>query len=161
MLALAGVPGIYVHSLIGSRSWHEGVTQTGQNRTINREKIERLALESDLADQASLRSRVFSAYRRLLDARAADQAFHPNGGQQVLLLNDHVFTLLRTSPDGSSRVLCIHNVSNRAQELRIAFSELDLPPGVWRDLLTSEEFHARKEQWILPLAPHDVRWLKT
>ena len=40
MLALAGVPGIYVHSLIGSENWQDGVAQTGANRTINREKLE-------------------------------------------------------------------------------------------------------------------------
>ena len=161
MLALAGVPGIYVHSLIGSRSWSEGVVQTGRNRTINREKIDRDALEADLADRTSLRSRVFSAYRQLLDARAAESAFHPNGHQQVLLLNDSVFTLLRTSPDGTSQVLCAHNLSGQRQELHIALDRLDLSPGTWHDLLTGERLHAAKEYVTLALAPHAIRWLKT
>ena len=161
MLALAGVPGIYVHSLIGSRSWNDGVVQTGRNRTINREKIDRAALEADLADHASLRSLVFAAYRRLLDARAADPAFHPSGEQQVLQLNDSVFTLLRASPDGSNRVLCVHNVSDQVQDLRIAPTELSIPSGVWRDLLTGERFHPGKEHMTLALPPYAVRWLKT
>jgi len=77
MLALRGVPGIYVHSLLGSRSWQEGVERTGRNRTINRQKFERAALEAELADQDSLRWRVFAAYRDLLRARASEPAFHP------------------------------------------------------------------------------------
>jgi sucrose phosphorylase len=158
MLALAGVPGIYVHSLIGSRSWHEGVAQTGRSRTINREKIDRTTLESDLADPASLRSRVFAAYRRLLDTRAAEPAFHPNGSQQVLRLNETVFTLLRLSPDSSNRVLCVHNVSSQRQELHVTPAELDQPPRVWRDLLTGEEFCA--DDGHLALAPYAIRWLK-
>ena len=39
LLSLPGVPGIYVHSLLGSRNWPEGVAQTGHNRTINRRKF--------------------------------------------------------------------------------------------------------------------------
>jgi hypothetical protein len=35
---LPGVPGTYIHSLIGSRNWIEGVNQTGRARTINRGK---------------------------------------------------------------------------------------------------------------------------
>jgi sucrose phosphorylase len=161
MLALAGVPGIYVHSLIGSRSWHEGVARTGRNRTINREKIKRVTLESDLADQASLRTRVFTAYRRLLDARSSEPAFHPGGRQRILMLNENVCTLLRVSPDGNSQVLCAHNVSDQDQEIRVSPTELDLPPGVWCDLLSGEEFRAGRAQSTLTLAPYDVRWLKT
>ncbi len=163
MLALAGVPGIYVHSLslIGSRSWHEGVTQTGRNRTINREKIDRTALESDLSDRASLRSRVFSAYCRLLGARSADPAFHPNGRQRILRLSESVLALLRVSPDGNSQVLCAHNVSDQEQEIHISSADLDLPPSMWRDLVSGEEFRASKAQLALTLAPYDIRWLKT
>ncbi len=40
MLSLVGMPGIYFHSLFGSRGWIEGVKQTGHNRTINREKCQ-------------------------------------------------------------------------------------------------------------------------
>jgi sucrose phosphorylase len=160
MLALAGVPGIYVHSLIGSRSWHEGVQQTGRNRTINREKIGRAKLETDLADPTSLRSRVLAAYRSLLGARAGEPAFHPNGRQQVLMLNEHLCTLLRTSPDGSSTVLCAHNVSSRGQDLHVTPAELDQPSHVWRDLLTGKEFRADAGHLKLTLAPYAIRWLK-
>ncbi|MEW6650048.1 MAG: alpha-amylase family glycosyl hydrolase, partial [Chloroflexota bacterium] len=38
LLSLAGLPAIYVHSLLGSRGWIEGVARTGMNRSINREK---------------------------------------------------------------------------------------------------------------------------
>ncbi len=48
MLALSGVPGIYFHSLFGSRGWPEGVTITGQNRTINRQKFDRAEVEREL-----------------------------------------------------------------------------------------------------------------
>ncbi|NDJ61923.1 MAG: sugar phosphorylase, partial [Chloroflexi bacterium] len=38
MLAMVGVPGVYFHSLYGSRNFNAGAEQSGHNRTINREK---------------------------------------------------------------------------------------------------------------------------
>ena len=39
ILAMPGVPGIYFHSLVGSKNYHDGVKHSGINRTINREKL--------------------------------------------------------------------------------------------------------------------------
>ena len=39
LLSLQGVPGIYYHSLLGSRNWLRGVEESGINRRINRGKI--------------------------------------------------------------------------------------------------------------------------
>lgn len=164
MLALAGVPGIYVHSLIGSRSWQRGVAQTGRNRTINREKLDRAELERDLADPASLRHQVFAAYRRLLQTRAAQPAFHPYGEQRVLTLNEAVFSLLRTAPDGNSHVLCLHNVSDQVRSVHLLPNELGLPAGDWLDLVSGEVQAASKgsgqDGWDLSLPPYAVRWIR-
>lgn len=111
MLSLVGVPGIYFHSLFGSRGWLDGVKQTGRNRTINREKCTLHSLQRELADSKSLRARVFARYRQLLSARKSSPAFHPHGRQKILDLHSSVFALERISPDEKSRVLCLHNVS--------------------------------------------------
>ena len=160
MLSLAGVPGIYVHSLIGSRSWHDGVAQTGRNRSINREKLDCATLEREMGDPDSLRHQVFGAYRHLLKFRAAEPAFHPHGEQQALELNGGVFTLLRTSPDGRSQVLCIHNVSDQVQLLHLCPEDLGLPAGKWLDLLSGREYSVDRKQSTLSLPPYAVLWLK-
>jgi glucosylglycerate phosphorylase len=54
MLSIVGVPGIYFHSLFGSRGWREGAIQSGQNRTINRQKC-----RLDQIGRASCRERVY------------------------------------------------------------------------------------------------------
>ncbi len=123
---------------VGPRAW----SITGHNRTINRQKLDRDALERELADPESLRHQVFAAYRRLLRARASDAAFHPHGAQRVLSAGEGVFALLRTSPDGRSRVLCAHNVSAREQIWQVRPAELGTAPGTWRDLLTGEDVAA-------------------
>jgi len=113
MLSLLGVPGIYFHSLFGSRGWLEGVKITGRNRTINREKCQLDELQNELADEDSLRSKVFTRYSQLLKARSKYSAFHPHGTQKILDVHPSVFAVERVSPDGKSRALGLHNVSEK------------------------------------------------
>jgi glucosylglycerate phosphorylase len=115
LLSLRGLPGIYFHSLFGSRNWPEGVKTTHHNRSINRQKLTRADLEDELADRNSLRSQVFSRFRRLLAQRAASDAFHPQGGQKILDLGRAVFAVLRSSPTGSRQMLCLQNVTEQKQ----------------------------------------------
>jgi sucrose phosphorylase len=156
LLALVGVPGIYFHSLLGSRGWPEGVKQTGRNRTINRQKLRRDDLEHELADPASLRHRVFSRYTQLLQARAALPAFHPHGAQRVDECGEAVFALWRLSPDGHQRVLCLHNITPQAQRVSIALHDPD--SREWLDVLSGERF-AVIPSAAFPLAPYQIRWL--
>jgi sucrose phosphorylase len=100
MLALVGVPGIYFHSLFGSRGWPEGVRLTGYNRAINRQKLDRATLEAELADPHSPRSQVFRRTLRLLEARRGSPAFHPMGVQRVLNCGESAFGIARHSRDG-------------------------------------------------------------
>jgi glycosidase len=148
MLALAGVPGIYLHSLLGSINWHEGVKLTGRARTINREKLDAATVERELADINSRRAQVFRRYSALLTIRRADPAFHPNGTQQVFYLHPAVFALDRVAPDGSSHVLALHNVAGQP-------APVTLPPGQWRNLHDEKIYTAK-----LTLNPYQVAWLK-
>ena len=170
MLALAGVPGIYVHSLVGSRSYHAGVERTGHHRSINREKFRRSDLERALADPASLRHRVFYPYLHLIRTRTAHRAFHPNGPQQVLYVHPALFVLLRTAPNnGSASLLCIHNVSNAEQPFQADLGSLSHgPPNFWglggcgqvRDLITGTTSPVDASGKLsLHLAPYQVLWL--
>jgi glycosidase len=128
MLSLRGVPGIYFHSLFGSRNWREGVQTTHRNRTINRQKLERSSLERELADHSSLRSQVFGRFRRLLLLRASSAAFHPNSEQSILNVGREVFGVLRQSFDGRQRMLCLQNVSAQTQVATILNTTFTLEP---------------------------------
>lgn len=112
MLSLQGMPGIYFHSLFGSRGDRAGAEFSGFKRRINREKLDRVRLETELADASSLRAQVFSGLRELLGTRRSHAAFAPIAPQRVLDLDPRVFAVLRQSADGSDRVLCLHNVSS-------------------------------------------------
>jgi glucosylglycerate phosphorylase len=111
MLAMPGMPGIYFHSLFGSRGDREGAESSGIPRRINRQKLGRVELERELADPSSRRARVLFALKALLRQRQASAVFHPAGGWEVVATDPRVFALRRTSPDGTEAVLCLHNVS--------------------------------------------------
>ncbi len=149
MLSLIGMPGIYFHSLFGSRGWIEGVKQTGRSRTINREKSQLDKLQNELANKNSLRSRVFAKYSQLLKARSGASAFHPHGAQKILDIHPSVFAIERISPDGTSRVLCLHNVSDQT----ISFSTKHKSAV---DLFTGQTIQVSN----VTLQPYQVEWLK-
>ncbi|HUG35238.1 MAG TPA: sugar phosphorylase [Anaerolineales bacterium] len=149
MLSLIGVPGIYFHSLFGSRGWAEGVKLTGRNRTINREKCQMDELQNQLADENSLRFKVFKRYSQLLKTRSGTSAFHPHGTQSILDYHPSVFSVERTSPGGASRTLCLQNVSHE----RISFSTRY---RLTIDLFTSQEVQTSN----ITLEPYQVLWLK-
>jgi sucrose phosphorylase len=160
MLALVGVPGIYFHSLFGSRSWREGVDVTGRNRTINRQKFELHELEQELNDPASLRREVFRRYAQLLRARRASSAFHPHGSQEVLDYGQAIFALLRFAPDGNQRVLCLHNISDQPQRVRLGSKEIfGLFAGRLIDLITNRRMDELSND-IVVLQPYQTLWLR-
>ena len=117
MLALAGVPAIYVHALFGTPNWREGYEESGEKRKLNRRKFSHAEVEAWLRDPASRASRILKGLKQMLVARAASPAFHPTAPQQVLDLGPEVFALERGR--GSKRELVAVNLSSRTLRLRL------------------------------------------
>ncbi len=158
MLSLRGVPGIYFHSLFGSRNWREGVEETGRYRTINRQKLNISDLEAALSDPDTLAARVYRGYVRLLKARQEYPAFHPQGGQQILSMHKNIFAVLRTSLDQRETILCLINVTALPQTLFISPANLNIASiAKCYDLL--EEIECQGNGEIL-LAPYQIRWMQ-
>jgi len=161
MLSLRGVPGIYFHSLFGSENWEEGVKETGRNRTINREKLEISYLKAELARPESLRSLIYQGFCDLLKARKQTPAFHPFGEQVILDLHPAVFALMRTSPDGSSHILCLHNVSNQLIDLEVKLPQFSFSAGsAFFNLITGNLVPGSEIGSQLQLDPYEVLWLR-
>ena len=160
MLALVGVPGIHFHSLFGSRGWRAGVETTGRNRTINRQKFGLADFEHELTDERSLRYQVFQRYSQLLRARAGSSTFHPHGSQEILDYGEAVFAVLRFSPDGSTRVLCLHNISEQPQRVKIETKEIfGLFAGGLIDLIADQRMDDLLKD-TLALQPYQSLWLR-
>ncbi len=165
LLALAGVPALYVHSLLGMPGDREAVERTGQNRAINRRKLEYREAEGLLEEQGSLQARVLAGCRRLLAARAGHPAFHPRGAQRVLdgegSDGGALFCLERVSPDGREKVLCLHNVGRKPALYRPEARGGTSPAG-WVDLIRGRLVPARRDEHgrlQIPLEPYEALWL--
>ncbi|MCB0153437.1 MAG: sugar phosphorylase [Anaerolineae bacterium] len=158
MLALAGVPGLYIHSLFGSANDHIGVEETGRARSINRQKWLRAEVEAVLANPNSRSYQIFQRYLALLQARVAHPAFHPNGPQQILDTPPGLFGLLRTAPDGSERALCLHNITAQPQTVALAVSQFDIE-GDLVEIILGETVTLAEGQLRLTVEPYGVKWL--
>jgi sucrose phosphorylase len=133
MLSLRGVPGIYFHSLFGSRNWTKGVQLEKNKRAINRQKLSLTEMEHQLAEPTSLRSLVFRRYQALLTQRTSSSAFHPHGHQKILDAGRGVFAVVRSSPDDSQHVLCLQNITEKAQTVLLpdAVNMLEAYQTLW------------------------------
>jgi glucosylglycerate phosphorylase len=158
--ALAGLPGIYFHSLFGSRSDRAGAETSGIPRRINREKCRRSDLQRALAEPESLRSRVFRGMQALLRARRGSPALHPAGGQEVLTVDPNLFVVRRTSPDRREVMLAVHNIAGRPLDLQLPVAVLDPAKGS-RVVFGRPECLAREPAGIrMSLQPYEVLWVR-
>jgi glucosylglycerate phosphorylase len=160
LFSMIGVPGIYFHSLVGSRGWTAGAAQTGRPRTINREKLLRSRLEEELTMTDSVRARVLEKLSLMLKVRAASGAFHPHSAQQIVDCGKAIFAVARRSSDGEA-VLCLQNVSGDHNKIDPGMkSLLDFSSGAesLSDLIGHQNFHPGRGEAI-ELLPYQTLWL--
>ncbi|RBP49311.1 alpha-amylase family glycosyl hydrolase [Arenicella xantha] len=156
MLALEGVPGIYIHSLLATQNDYERLELTGQNRSINRHKWDFSALTGKLEDATSHHAQCFSTLKSLIAIRVKQPAFHPNAFQAVLHLGDEVFAFWRQSLNRNQSVFCIHNMTDQVVVIpinSINLTSLDL----WEDLISGDNYSVEYES--LSIAPYGFVWL--
>ncbi len=155
MLALAGVPGIYVHSLFGSHNDHAGYERSGWKRDLNHESLDLTGLEKTLADSSTESSQVFIGYAQLLRTRRGHEAFHPQSPQASVAFGPGIFAL-RRGPRAGQTVLALHNIRSDVQ--RIEYSNLaaaGFQGGA--DLITGRRVPHGEP---LLLDPYEVVWLQ-
>ena len=137
MLALEGIPAIYIHSLVGTHNDHQRVENSGHNRAINRHQWNYTKLEEALADQNSSHYIVYNQLKQLLKIRRQQSAFHPNATQFTLHLGDQLFGFWRQSLDRQQSLFCISNISDQGQTLTLADINL-IDNEQWHDLISGQ-----------------------
>lgn len=160
MLSLAGVPGIYVHSLFGSRNCYPCEEESGRARSINREKFNLDDFETRLADAGNLHAQIFQGYKQLLRFRIAHPAFHPSGQQRILNISSQVFAVLRSDPIQNERLLCLINVTPNQKNVTIDLEEVKFTgrdPIV--DLIDGSIYPNHSSSLDLSLESYQTMWL--
>jgi sucrose phosphorylase len=145
MLALAGVPGIYFHSLFGSRGDRAGAEASGIPRRINREKLSLQKLEEELDSPLSLRRRIYDGMQAMLAARATHSAFSPVSPQEIPDVGREVVAIRR-----GADVLCLTNATSHEISL-----ELPADMGQWKAILGSPDRMGNR----VSMPPYGVLWL--
>lgn len=143
--SLAGVPAVYIHSLLGSHNNIEGMLRTGHNRTINRARLDARQIRGELNDPSSFRGRIFHAHVNLLKARTQTPAFHPNVAQKASVLNNGAVLMIERWTD-TEKVTTLYNFTSRTQEVKV-------PPCV--DLLTGQAILGNQ----VILSPYEFCWM--
>ncbi|MCJ7809546.1 MAG: sugar phosphorylase, partial [Desulfobulbaceae bacterium] len=156
---LQGVPGIYLHSLIGTPNDIAAVYLNASKRDINRSVINGKAFAEALEDPLSKISRISRELGRLTAIRIRKRAFHPHGPQKILTISKLIFAVYRTSPEGDQHILALINVSNRVCRIEVPLSELNTEAIHWYDLVSEMEWMADDGKLYLSLQPYDVIWL--
>ncbi len=156
MFGLEGIPGIYVHSLLGTRNDYQRVENAGHYRAINRHQWDFGQLVAELADEQSLHRRVFAGLTGLLAVRRKQAAFHPNATQFTLHLGTGLFGFWRQSMDRRQSIFCISNVTDTALDLDLADLNL-IDSEQWHDLLGAAIIEGRDQ--ILSLSPYQTVWI--
>jgi len=153
--ALPGVPATYIHSLLGSHNWHDGVQETGRARTINREKLHIETLAAELKNPQSFRSRIFYPYLELIKTRTRQPAFHPNAAFEI-----HEFEI----PDLAAPLFAIKRYTNNqtiyaitnvtSQPVTVDLSSWDVSAQM-TDIISKKSMRTDP----LKLAPYQFVWL--
>ncbi|MES1923941.1 sugar phosphorylase [Salinisphaera sp. T31B1] len=152
-MALAGIPALYFHSLVGTRNDLTGVEQTGRYRTINRRRWDVGELGHRLEADGH-HARVFFRLKRLLAVRARQPAFHPDAAQQIIDLGPSLFAVQRRA-EGQT-LLALHNVT--AEPVPVPAHVL--PEARVRRNVTAGTDIAGATRSIT-LAPFEVAWISS
>ena len=156
MLALEGIPGIYIHSLLASGNDYQRLEKHQHNRAINRHQWDDTAIRAALEHPDNNHSRIYQKLTALIKLRMQQPAFHPNATQYTLQLGDALFGFWRQSIDRRQSIFCIFNISDKSQTLRIADLNL-VATDNWHDLVSS--FAIDSWQSEIQLSPYQCVWL--
>jgi len=156
MLALEGIPAIYIHSLLATPNGYEEVNKTGHNRSINRRQLDLDMIASKLADPDTIEAQVFHRFLALIDIRKAQRAFHPNAVQFTLTLPEGLFGIWRQSIDRKQSIFAVTNMTDLPKRLSLA--DINLIAGdAWWDLISGVSI--ADIEGALDLAPYQTVWI--
>ncbi|MFC2140304.1 alpha-amylase family glycosyl hydrolase [Candidatus Auribacterota bacterium] len=112
-----GIPTLYYHELFGS----ENNTNTDYHRDVVRLPISIEELNRKLKDKSSKEYRVlYNIIKPMTQFIQRHKAFHPSASQEIVLVEDEaVFSLLRTSLDEGAKVWFLQNLSDQEKTIQI------------------------------------------
>ena len=156
-LSMVGVPGVYIHGLLGSKNDAEAVLREKHTRSINRKVYDIQEIKSILNDKNSLACKILNRLTKLLTLRKQSEPFNPSSEQKVIDIDKRIFTVLRWDNRTMESILSVVNVSNKS--FGVDFSEV-------RELFENDEnvdLISNKKISFLEkynIEPFEILWIK-
>lgn len=155
MLALEGLPAIYIHSFLGTQNDYEKFEHSNHNRALNRHNWDMEILEEKLSEE-NHHTQVLNELKRLIEIRKQQSAFHPNATQFTLHLGEKIFAFWRQNLNRDQSIFCISNITDEVQHILLADINLIITDK-WLDLITGNMI--TEEQEAIDLQPYQTIWL--
>lgn len=159
-LVLMGVPGVYLHGLLGSPNDVAAVRAGQENRSINRKNLDKAELFQRLENPVSVTARIVRGFVRMIMVRSQQAAFHPNAGQRVYNCSEALVMIGRVAPDGGSFILTVTNVTGAPQRLRLDEGVIGRRVPRWEELLSKRRHEASVGVLEATVPPYGVWWLR-
>lgn len=156
-LSFMGIPGIYIHGLIGSKNDSEAVLREQHTRSINRKTCDLKEIEETLNNPTTIESNLLRRISDLLKIRKREKCFSPDSPQKIFFTDRRLFVNLRYSEESKEALLTVINVSSGEVPF-VPDSEIS---GYISDKtinLINQKHYYLKHRFIL--SPYEVLWLK-
>lgn len=149
-MVLPGVPAFYIHSILGSHNYEEGVEKSGAPRSINREKLDYSKVKEELETGGSFRNMIYSGLQEMLKVRRSLDGFAPDAGFKVLDISEQIFAVSRFTDD--EILYCFTNVTSKPVEVDMrTIGVTCLNPRV--------VLGEHSTECILSLEPYETLWI--
>ena len=152
MISFEGVPAVYFNSLFGTSNDEAKYIITGNNRDINRYRWNQKHILNQLKNSKSKQSIFYKSLTNLLSIRTKQKAFHPNASRTTLNMGSKIFCFQRKSIDKKQSIICLTNLSSKAQYLT-----LNKKFRSWKNLINQKLYILPNKR--LKLEPFQTVWL--
>ncbi|HBH05806.1 MAG TPA: hypothetical protein DDX92_04295 [Flavobacteriales bacterium] len=149
LLAMPGLPAIYLHSLIGSENDIRGMIDSGIPRRINRQKLNFESLTKELADESSQRYKLTQSIKELMEIRKKEPAFNPYASFDVQCIQPELLKIRRKHEAKDQEVICFFHFGEGKTNLNLGANK------TYTNLKTG-----RTVKGELPFGPYAFEWLK-
>jgi glycosidase len=154
MMALQGIPAFFIHSLLATGNYYDGVLKTQMPRSINRRQLSEDEVSSFLSTAGTQR-RIFDGLAGAIHMRKAHTAFHPEASQKIMDLGSSFFAFKRINVITGEVISCISNISS--QTARISEEKLKQFEITGIDLLSQTSDYGITDTSIF--RPYQTRWI--
>jgi sucrose phosphorylase len=156
-LSLVGVPGVYIHGLLGSKNDPEAVLREKHTRSINRKTYDIQEIKNILNDKNSLTYKILNRLTNLLTLRKKFEPFNPNAKQEILDIDKRLFTVLRCDELSNEGILSVINVSNKSFSVDFAGVKEVFENEENVELISNKKVSFSKKYSI---EPFEILWIK-